>query len=153
MPALGVVRTHMLRGLRASELDQLPAFSVHNGNTRYPLPASKFYEPPMPGDDEDRRVVRFRGALIQENEPTFLTDVLAATGTRSAHASSPDTSMSLLTDEMPAVTEDVGQSPIVLWYDDRPGSPNFIHGSKNGMEMDRGAVTVNEQDDEEMFWS
>lgn len=153
MPALGVVRTHMLQGLRASELDQLPAFSVHNGNTRYPLPASKFYEPPMPGDDEDRRVVRFRGALIQENEPTFLTDVLAATGTRSAHASSPDTSMSLLTDEMPAVTEDVAQSPIVLWYGDRPGSPNFIHGSKNGMEMDRGAVTVNEQDDEEMFWS
>ncbi|WFD33699.1 non-specific serine/threonine protein kinase [Malassezia cuniculi] len=153
MPALGVVRAHMHRGLRASELDQLPAFSTRESDTRYPLPASKYYEPPMPGDDQDRRVVRFRGALIQEDEPSFLADVLAAAGSNSTHASSPDTSMSLLTDENPPPATDVTQSPLVLWYGDRPDAPTFIAEGKHSMEMDRGTVSMNEQDDEEMFWS
>lgn len=153
MPALAVVRSQMLQGLRASELDQLPVFNAQS-NTRYPLPATKYYEPPMFSDEEDRRVVKVRGSLIQEDESTFLADVLAAAGTRSAHASSPDTSMSLLTDEMPTTTDDTAETPLLLWYGDRPDAHGHLPVAKHhDVGITRGTISVNELDDEEMFWS
>lgn len=99
LPTLAVVRDRMRRGLKANELDQLPAFSAGTENgAPYPLPASKYYAPPASHDlDSERMVVRFRGAMIQEDEIAFMTEVLHAAD-HADHAS-PDTSTSLMTED------------------------------------------------------
>lgn len=102
MPALSVVRQLMRRGLQANELDQLP--SLGGGTTPaapspYPLPPSKYYEPPHAGVlQPERKVVKIRGAMIQEDEPAFLARVWQAGDAQ--EMSSPDTSASLMTDDL-----------------------------------------------------
>lgn len=107
IPAVQVVRDMMRRGLRADELDQLPAFSQETEHgAPYPLPASKYYAPPPASDARagDRMVVRFRGAMIQEDEVAFMTEVLRAADRPTDHAS-PDTSASLMTEDAPESVE------------------------------------------------
>ncbi|WFD30150.1 non-specific serine/threonine protein kinase [Malassezia sp. CBS 17886] len=107
-PALAAVRDIMRRGLYAGELDQLPAFSALDPNTTgvsnlYRLPDSKYYEAPAGGAIRtDRMVVKLRGALIQEDEQAFLSEVLHAADARGC-GMSPDTSTSQMTeDSIPA---------------------------------------------------
>lgn len=99
MPVLATVRQLMRRGLSADELDQLPSHSSRpSAPAPYPLPPSKYYEAPHTGSlDANRMVVKIRGALIQENESTFLAEVLQVADARDT--SSPDTSTSLMTED------------------------------------------------------
>ena len=102
MPALVAVRNIMRRGLRATELDQLPAFDAPERarSATCALPASKYYVPRGGdgGDPQERTVVRVRGALIQEDEMAFLAEVFRAADARSG-PSSPDTSTSIMTED------------------------------------------------------
>lgn len=133
LPALVAVRQIVSRGLRADELDQLPAFSHESEHGMpYPLPASKYYAaPPADACGSERMVVRFRGAMIQEDEMAFMSEVLHAAD-RGEHAS-PDTSASLMTEDAP---ESVETLPTSLLPSDLCMSEP-VHAPAHGMELDR----------------
>lgn len=143
MPSLVAVRAWMCRGLQATELDQLPSLGPHDGlapPSPYPVPPSKYYEPPHTGVlTSDRTVVRIRGSMIQEDEGAFLTEVLQAAETRDT--SSPDTSTSLMTeDSMQPEGPCLTVSPVV-----QPYAPVLLshHGAcvdgavSTGMDIDK----------------
>ncbi|PKI85619.1 non-specific serine/threonine protein kinase [Malassezia vespertilionis] len=135
LPALVAVREIMARGLKASELDQLPAFSAQTENgAPYPLPSSKYYAPPnQMTDASDRMVVRFRGALIQEDEMQFMTEVMHAAD-RPSEQASPDTSTSLMTEDAPDAPDcALGHPYRALLHEQEPCADYTSHG----MEIDR----------------
>ena len=150
-PALVAVREIMARGLHASELHQLPAFHGRvetddlESLTPYPVPSSRYYEPPPSSEasGEDRKVVKLRGALIQEDLPAFLAEVLAAVDA----AASPDTSASLMTDDVPP-----SSAPVCS---ELPGAPYMLSPyypePQQGMDLDQ--TSLGKPDEEEVFWS
>ncbi|WFC97658.1 non-specific serine/threonine protein kinase [Malassezia yamatoensis] len=141
IPALVTVRDIMRRGLRADELDQLPAFNQGSSyDTPYPLPASKYYVPPPGGGarEEDRTVVRFRGAMIQEDEMAFMTEVLRAADQSDADQSL-DTSTSLMTEDAPDTNVPLSSSILSpdMGITDQAHASHSASLPLNGMDIDR----------------